>query len=84
MRGDATLVVLGNALRAWNRGIKITLFDLKVFSHCRTFLSTVLVGEPLRGDLLRALFLIKPNNLTPAFYNLLKVLYPVKLAISKL
>lgn len=50
VRGDATLVVLGNSLRTWARGIKIILFDLKVFSCCRTFLSTVLVGEPLHGD----------------------------------
>lgn len=45
---DATLVVPGDLLRMWNSGIKIILFDL-VFSCCRTFLSTVLVGDPLHG-----------------------------------
>lgn len=35
-------------------------------------------------QLRRALLLIKPNNLTPAFYNSLQVLYPVNPAISEL
>lgn len=48
---------------------------------CR--LRTSSAGTSAR-QLRRALLLIKPNNLTPAFYNSLQVLYPVNPAISEL
>lgn len=83
-RGEMLHLFLVICFRTWNRGIKIILFDLKVFSCCQTLLSPVLLGEPLHGRCSELCFWLNWITWHLHFYNLLKALYPVKLVISKL
>lgn len=80
VRGDAPLVVVpGDSRGAWDGGIVLAS---KPFPAAGLLPGCAGSGS-CAWRLRRALFLIRPNNSTPAFYNLPKVLYPVNPAISE-